>query len=111
MDARRRLPTTVGRQPRRRDDDIEEASTAASVPPYEPSCEYEYIRDLTVAERDRLYEATFGVPYPRGQQNGLLAQTLCQPDLGEEEEEVGASGYNGEEVMEVEASGDNEEEK
>ena len=110
VDARRRLPTTVGRQPRRRSDDIEEASTA-SVPQYEPSCEYEYIRDLTVADRDRLYEATFGVPYPRGQQNGLLAQTLCQPDLGEEEEEVGASGYNGEEVMEVEASGDNGEEE
>merc|ERR1712001_583148 len=68
VDARRRLPTTVGRQPRRRSDDIEEASTA-SVPQYEPSCEYEYIRDLTVADRDRLYEATFGVPYPRGQQN------------------------------------------
>ena len=64
VDARRRLPTTVGRQPRRRSDDIEEASTA-SVPQYEPSCEYEYIRDLTVADRDRLYEATFGVPYPR----------------------------------------------
>jgi len=113
VDARRRLSTTVGRQPRRRSDDIEEASTA-SVPQYEPSCEYEYIRDLTVADRDRLYEATFGVPYPRGQQNGLLAQTLCQPDLGEEEEEeeeVGVSGYNGEEVMEVEASGDNEEEE
>merc|ERR1712141_139097 len=113
VDARRRLPTTVGRQPRRRSDDIEEASTA-SVPQYEPSCEYEYIRDLTVADRDRLYEATFGVPYPRSQQNGLLAQTLCQPDLGEEEEEeeeVGVSGYNGEEVMEVEASGDNEEEE
>ena len=31
------------------------------------------------------------------------------PDL--EEEDVGASGYNGEEVMEVEASGDNEEEQ
>ena len=96
----------MGRQPRRRSDDIEEASTA-SVPQYEPSCEYEYIRDLTVADRDRLYEATFGVPYPRGQQNGLLAQTLCQPDLGEEEE-VGASGDNGEEeVMGEGASGDN----
>ena len=75
------------------------ALCTASVPQYEPSCEYEYIRDLTVADRDRLYEATFGVPYPRGQQNGLLAQTLCQPDLGEEEEE------------EVKASGDNEEEQ
>ena len=57
---------------------------------------YEYIRDLTVAERERLYEATFGVPYPRGQQNGLLAQTLCQPDL-DEEEEGDASGDNEEE--------------
>ena len=113
VDARRRLPTTVGRQPRRRGDDIEEASTAASVPPYEPSCEYEYIRDLTVAERDRLYEATFGVPYPRGQQNGLLAQTLFQPDMGEEEknEEVGALGGIGEEVVEGGASGDSEEEE
>ena len=100
----------MGRQPRRRSDDIAEASTA-SVPQYEPCCEYEHIRDLTIAERDRLYEATFGVPYPRGQQNGLLAQTLCQPDLGEEEEEVGVSGYNGEGVTEVEASGDNEEEQ
>ncbi len=74
---------------------------------------YEYIRDLTVAERERLYEATFGVPYPRGQQNGLQAQTLFQPDMGEEEknEEVGALGGIGEEVVEGGASGDSEEEE
>jgi hypothetical protein len=109
VNARRRLPTTVGRQPRRRDDDIDEASTA-SVPQNEPCCEYERIRDMTVEERDRLYEAIFGVPYPRGQQNGLFRQTLFQPDMGEEEnEEVGTLG--GIEVEEGGASGDNEEEE
>ena len=106
VDARRRLPTTVGRQPRRRSDDIEKASTA-SVPEYEPSCEYECIRDQIRADKERMYETIFGVPYPRGQQSGLLEQILYQPDLGEEEE-VGASGDNGEEeVMGEGASGDN----
>ena len=109
VDARRRLPTTVGRQSRRRSiDDIEEASSA-SVPEYEPCCEYERIRDQIKADCERMYEVTFGVPYPRGQQSGMLEQILHQPDLGEEEE-VGAMGDNGEEVDEVGAMGDNGEE-
>ena len=106
VDARRRLPTTVGRQSRRRSDGIEEASSA-SVPEYEPCCEYERIRDQIKADCERMYEVTFGVPYPRGQQSGMLEQILHQPDLGEEEE-VAAMGDNGEEL--VGASGDNEEE-
>ena len=78
VDARRRLPTTVGRQPRRRSiDDIEEASTA-SVPEYEPCCEYERIRDQIKGDCERMYETTFGVPYPRGQQSGMLEQILLQ---------------------------------
>ena len=110
VDARRRLPTTVGRQPRRRSiDDIEEASTA-SVPEYEPCCEYERIRDRIKADCERVYETTFGVPYPRGQQSGMLEQILLQPDLGEEEEEVGAMGDTEEEVDEGGDSGDNREE-
>ena len=108
VDARRRLPTTVGRQSRRRSDGIEEASSA-SVPEYEPCCEYERIRDQIKADCERMYEVTFGVPYPRGQQSGMLEQILHQPDLGEEEQ-VGAMGDNGEEVDEVGAMGDNEEE-
>ena len=110
VDARRRLPTTVGRQPRRRSiDDIEEASTA-SVPEYEPCCEYERIRDQIKGDCERMYETTFGVPYPRGQQSGMLEQILLQPDLGEEEEEVGAMGDTEEEVDEGGDSGDNREE-
>ena len=108
VDARRRLPTTVGRQSRRRSDGIEEASSA-SVPEYEPCCEYERIRDQIKADCERMYEVIFGVPYPRGQQSGMLEQILHQPDLGEEEE-VGAMEDNGEEVDEVGAMGDNEEE-
>ena len=57
-----------------------------------------------------MYETTFGVPYPRGQQSGMLEQILHQPDLGEEEEEVGAMGDTEEEVDEGGASGDDEEE-
>ena len=109
VDARRRLPTTVGRQSRRRSDGIEEASTA-SVPEYEPCCEYERIRDRIKADCERVYETTFGVPYPRGQQSGMLEQILHQPDLGEEEEEVGAMGDTEEEVDEGGDSGDNREE-
>ena len=108
VDARRRLSTTVGRQSRRRSDGIEEASSA-SVPEYEPCCEYERIRDQIKADCERMYEVTFGVPYPRGQQSGMLEQILHQPDLGEEEQ-VGAMEDNGEEVDEVGAMGDNEEE-
>ena len=108
VDARRRLPTTVGRQSRRRSDGIEEASSA-SVPEYEPCCEYERIRDQIKADCERMYEVIFGVPYPRGQQSGMLEQILHQPDLGEEEL-VGAMGDNGEEVDEGGASGDNDEE-
>ena len=108
VDARRRLPTTVGRQSRRRSDGIEEASSA-SVPEYEPCCEYERIRDQIKADCERMYEVTFGVPYPRGQQSGMLEQILHQPDLGKEEE-VDAMGDNGEVVDEGGASGDNEEE-
>ena len=108
VDARRRLPTTVGRQSRRRSDGIEEASSA-SVPEYEPCCEYERIRDQIKADCERMYEVIFGVPYPRGQQSGMLEQILHQPDLGEEEQ-VGAMEDNGEEVDEVGAMGDNEEE-
>ena len=108
VDARRRLPTTVGRQSRRRSDGIEEASSA-TVPEYEPCCEYERIRDQIKADCERMYEVIFGVPYPRGQQSGMLEQILHQPDLGEEEE-VGAMEDNGEEVDEVGAMGDNEEE-
>ena len=54
-----------------------------------------------------MYETIFGVPYPRGQQSGLLEQILFKPNLGEDEE-VGASRDNGEEeVMGEGASGDN----
>lgn len=94
VEAGRKTPATRQRRP-----SAQSLAAAPPVPEYEPSCEYERIRDDNVAEFRSKYLETFGVPW--GQQNGLLEQTLFQPDIEEGEDEMAAASVeSGEEEQE-----------